>query len=229
MDERDMNTEQKAPIPEEHLDETRRMDPIPALENHSPEEEGGTEPNRSAEPARKRRNPWEEDLHNQFPNFFYSGFFIRFFAFLIDSIVAEALARIVIDGLFRLISPNLGTQMPMLYQGGHLLVFLLYFTIFTYLTNGQTLGKMIFGLRVVSFKEERLSLITVLIRELVGRFIYSYSWLSLLYAAAAFTPKKQHIVDMLADTSVLTQSTVDAFQMDSTQWEYNAEHIQNQP
>lgn len=65
----------------------------------------------------------------------------------------------------------------------------------------QTLGKMIFGIKVTSLKEENLNWGTILFRELIGRYISKTIWIS--YIIVALTPKKQGLHDIFADTQVI--------------------------
>lgn len=65
----------------------------------------------------------------------------------------------------------------------------------------QTLGKMIFGLRVVSNDDTSLNWSRIIFRELVGRYISKMIWIGFLIAA--FTPKKQSLHDIFADTLVI--------------------------
>ncbi|MDO5718242.1 MAG: RDD family protein [Tissierellia bacterium] len=162
---------------------------------------------------KKASDSYEEDFkYNKYPNFFFSGFFTRLFAFTIDSIIAASISKLLIDGSINLFLNDYYIPKSV-YNLAHIIVFLLYFTIMTYATNGQTLGKMIFGIRVVSFKEERLKLSTVIVREFFGRYIYTYGILFLLYAICGFTSKKQHLMDMIADTSVVNENTIKAYLM----------------
>ena len=66
---------------------------------------------------------------------------------------------------------------------------------------GQTLGKMVFGLRVVSLNDEKLNWSTILFREWIGRFISGT--ILILYIVVGFLPKKQGIHDLFADTTVV--------------------------
>lgn len=161
------------------------------------------------EVVKKKKLRTERMPFNDYPNYFYAGFFIRFFSFIVDSIIAGAIARILISG-----SMNMLFSSYYLTEQAHdalkLVITLLYFTILTYATNGQTIGKMIFGLRVVSFREERLKLSTVVTREFFGRIIHSFGPLSILYVMCAFSPKKQHLADLFADTSVVTENVLEA-------------------
>ncbi len=69
---------------------------------------------------------------------------------------------------------------------------------------------MVFGLKVISLKEEKLTWGTVLFRELIGRYItFSTGILHLLYILVAFLPKKQGVHDLIADTVVIREKTND--------------------
>lgn len=129
-----------------------------------------------------------EDL----PTFYYTGFFIRLFAFMIDLIMIGSIERISLffieEGVLRSILS--------------LVIYLTYFVFMTKLTNGQTIGKMIFGIRVIALNEEKLSWQTVLVREGFGRYLQKV--ILPLYGLVIFTTYKQHAVDLLTDTSVIT-------------------------
>lgn len=157
----------------------------------------------------QKPHPENSSVYNKFPDFFFAGFFIRFFAFIVDSIIVGAISRILVDGSLNLILKDFYVS-NMVINLLRLLVLVLYFTILTYATNGQTIGKMLFGIRVVSFKEPRLKLGTVITREFFGRIIHSYGILQALYVICAFSPKKQHLGDILADTSVVSEKVIEA-------------------
>ncbi len=214
MDERDRILDE--PTTREPGDPTNKL---PQEESPTAFQEDTNPPQRELSDAKGRRKRYQsapqhlEGEYNQFPNFFYSGFFIRMFAFLIDSILAAALSRVIVDTAFRFLIPSATTSTTTYYQLAQIFIFLVYFTVLTYATNGQTIGKMIFGIRVVSFYEPRLKLSTVLIREFFGRFIYTYAWLAALYGIAAFTNRKQHLIDLLTDTTVVTENLIKAYEM----------------
>lgn len=127
-----------------------------------------------------------------YPDYFYTGFFIRLFAFMIDLIMIGSVERMTLffldDGVIR--------------STLALIIYLLYFILMTKITNGQTVGKMIFGIRVISLNEKELSWGTVIVREGFGRYLQKV--VLVLYALVIFTPYKQHVVDLLTDTSVVT-------------------------
>ncbi|MCF8020501.1 MAG: RDD family protein [Vallitaleaceae bacterium] len=131
---------------------------------------------------------------NKYPNIIYAGFWMRFFAYLLDVILVGSIQRMM---LFFLGEGLLKTTLSVI-------LFLAYFILMTKLNQGQTLGKMVFGLRVICFNEEELSWATVLVRELFGRYLQKIIWP--MYFLVVFTPYKQHVIDMLSDTSVITEN-----------------------
>ena len=131
---------------------------------------------------------------NDYPDYFYAGFFIRLFAFTTDVILIGALSHLF---LFFLSESLVKTVLS-------LMIYLLYFILMTKFTNGQTLGKMIFGIRVIAINEEKLSWTTILVREGFGRYLQKVLWI--MYSLTIFTRYKQHVVDFLTDTSVVTEN-----------------------
>jgi uncharacterized RDD family membrane protein YckC len=131
---------------------------------------------------------------NDYPDYFYAGFFIRLFAFTTDVILIGALSHLF---LFFLHDSLVKTVLS-------LSIYLLYFILMTKFTNGQTLGKMIFGIRVIAINEEKLSWTTILVREGFGRYLQKVLWI--MYSLTIFTRYKQHVIDLLTDTSVVTEN-----------------------
>ena len=86
----------------------------------------------------------------------------------------------------------------------------LYFILCTYLT-GTTLGKRAMNLRVVSADwGQRLSLLDVVYRETVGRFLCSLS-IGIGYIIVGFDGEKRGIHDMLCDTRVIYAKKIKVF------------------
>lgn len=142
------------------------------------------------------------DRHEKEKYVSVAGFWMRFWAYLIDLLMIGSVMRLLINPVFRIFDIPLGdTAFFSTITITHAVVFYLYFVLMTKLM-GQTVGKMIFGLKVVSLKEEKLTWGTVIFRELFGRYISS-TFFNLLYIVVAFVPKKQGIHDLLADTTVI--------------------------
>ncbi len=131
----------------------------------------------------------------------YAGFWTRFWAYLLDLIVIGSINRMIINPVFRALDLSLiedGIFSPMTIATA--VVFYLYFVLMTKFF-GQTLGKMVFGLKVVELDGRGLTWGTVIFREWVGRFISAT--IMILYVVVAFTKKKQGLHDLFADTTVI--------------------------
>ncbi len=137
------------------------------------------------------------------PKLPYAGFWMRFWAYLIDLIVIGSLDRMIIKpilNVFNVSDYDMAIFSP--FTVGSALVFFLYFVLMTKYF-GQTLGKMVFGLKVISLKESPLTWSTVIFREFIGRFISKTLWFT--YIIIGFLPKKQGLHDIFADTSVVME------------------------
>ncbi|NMA74118.1 MAG: RDD family protein [Bacteroidales bacterium] len=146
--------------------------------------------------------------YNQYPSYFFAGFWMRFFAYIVDLIMIKSIGRIIIHPIFVIFRIPQVDSIFSAYSLAQMILFLSYFILMTKWTQGQTIGKMIFGLRVVSFTEEKLSWTTVMIREGFGRFILHK--IPLLYLVLIFTERNQQVVDLLTDTSVITENMIQA-------------------
>ena len=149
---------------------------------------------------------------NDYPDYFYAGFWIRLFAFLVDVLCIRLISSIVFTLGVSLVGISEQANTFLAGRVIDLAIYLAYFIVLTKLTNGQTVGKMIFGIQVVCFKEETLSWSTVLVREGACRFVLQLNLLLVGYVVAAFTPSKQHLGDLFSDTSVVTLNTLKASQ-----------------
>ncbi|PAD60271.1 hypothetical protein CHH92_10305 [Bacillus sonorensis] len=132
----------------------------------------------------------------------YAGFWIRCWAFLLDGIVIGSINRLLISPVFSLLNlpKETGFFSFSLYSITSAVVFFAYFALMTRYFK-QTLGKMVFGLKVVSLVPEKgLTWDVILFREVIGRYINS---LYITYIICGFTPKKQGIHDFVVDTAVI--------------------------
>ncbi|MBS4216835.1 RDD family protein [Bacillus sp. FJAT-49711] len=138
-------------------------------------------------------------------SYHYAGFWMRFWAYLLDGMIVFSINGILVKPLFRGLGVSLsdsGFISPYGITAG--LIFYLYFILMTKF-YGQTLGKMVFGLKVVPLKGDRLTWGTIIFREGIGRYISAT--FNFLYAVVAFTPKKQGLHDIFADTTVVHERT----------------------
>ena len=131
-----------------------------------------------------------------------AGFWMRFWAYLLDWLIITSINGILIYPIFRALDiPINDSSYLSAAVIATALTFYLYFVLMTkYL--GQTLGKMAFGLRVVQTDGGKLTWGTILFREWIGRFI-SGTVMMLPYLVVAFHPKKKGIHDLFADTTVV--------------------------
>lgn len=134
-----------------------------------------------------------------------AGFWMRFCAYVLDSLVIAAIIGIIINPIFHL--NNWSLNDTVWYAPISIISALIYYTYFVMMTKlwQQTLGKMVFGLRVQSLNGGKLDFQTLLFREVVGRFI-SNVVLYLPYIIVAFTPKNQGVQDYVADTIVVHEN-----------------------
>ena len=135
----------------------------------------------------------------------YAGFWMRLWAYLVDIIVLFSISGIFtsllsLSGAYSNYS-LLGLITAKAIVTG--IIYYSYFLLMTKLTN-QTVGKMIFNLKVVSETNEKLTWLDLFFREIIGRFIYNSIFImKVLYLVVAFTPKKQGIHDMIGKTKVI--------------------------
>ncbi|MCP1145573.1 RDD family protein [Lysinibacillus endophyticus] len=130
-----------------------------------------------------------------------AGFWVRFWAFAIDSLLVSAIVGILVNPVFRLFGWSLNDSnwyAPITIISA--IIYYAYFVLTTKIWN-QTIGKMIFGLKVKRVNGEKLDWMTVLFREIVGRFINNT--IKILYIIVAFMPKNKGLNDVIADTIVV--------------------------
>ncbi|MDV6377536.1 RDD family protein [Sporosarcina sp. GW1-11] len=133
----------------------------------------------------------------------YAGFWIRFWAFIIDLFVVSAISGIFIKPIFRLMDVAITKPSFLLYSPykvAALVLLILYFLLMTKLV-GQTIGKMIMGIRVVKMNGQKLTWSSVVFREGFGRFISQTLWIP--YVLVLFMPQKMALHDVFADTVVV--------------------------
>lgn len=140
-----------------------------------------------------------------------AGFWIRFWAYVADLLVLSSIGMLLIKPIFRLLSLEIND--PTWYAPFTLITSIIFYAYFVLMTKffNQTVGKMIFGIKVISKDREKLKWSTILFREWVGRII-SVIPLNIPYLAVAFTPKKQAIHDFIADTLVVHEAVYDKTQ-----------------
>ena len=134
---------------------------------------------------------------------FYAGFWTRFVAYLIDMIVIYAIASLLNTFSFGLLNKQL--DFPILGEESlsYVIVMFTYFIAMTYFFS-QTLGKMIMKIKVETNKGDKLGLMDIVYRELVGRLLTIFL-VYIPYLAVVFTNKKKGLHDYIADTVVVKE------------------------
>lgn len=133
----------------------------------------------------------------------YAGFWTRFWAYVIDLLIVSSISGIFIKPIFRVLDLKISNPSFLLfspYKVTLLILFLVYFALMTKFA-GQTVGKMILGIKVVRQDGGDLTWGTILFREVIGRFISKL--LTLPYLLVLFMPKKEALHDLFADTYVV--------------------------
>lgn len=142
-----------------------------------------------------------EPLQTEYFHGRYAGFWMRFWAYLLDLVVIGSIERLLINPLFRALDiPMWEFNMFAPISFTSAIIFYLYFVLMTKFFK-QTLGKMVFGLKVVGLKGDPLTWGTILFREWIGRFISATIVVG--YIVVAFLPKKQGLHDLFSDTTVV--------------------------
>lgn len=145
-------------------------------------------------------------------NEIYAGFFVRFFAYLIDSVIVFLMTSTIslTGGIIALSNSDSLLNKYSLFDIKWLTVItyickLFYYVAMTY-CDGSTLGKKLMRIKVVSSKDirEKLSFVDVLYRESIGKFLSGILCIGYLMIAA--TEQKTGIHDRLSDTRVIYYS-----------------------
>lgn len=137
----------------------------------------------------------------------YGGFFVRFFAFLVDSLIVGAVLSVIRLPLFfaKLANSENFLLQPVLFKFSVIDIALylasaLYFIVLTY-TSGATVGKRLMNLKVVHADGSPLTLLTVVYRETIGRYLSSLLFIG--YIMIGLNQDKRGLHDILCDTRVV--------------------------
>lgn len=120
-----------------------------------------------------------------------AGFWVRLFAYLIDWFVLQAAGNI----FFTWLVPDTITMVVLWF-----VLILSYFILMTYVF-GQTLGKMVMGIRVEMSDGKERSFGAVVLRETIGR-VASLIFFGFGYWMIVFDKKKRAMHDRIAETVV---------------------------
>ncbi|RNB86651.1 RDD family protein [Brevibacillus nitrificans] len=133
----------------------------------------------------------------------YAGFWIRVAATLLDSLFLVGLNMLIFNPLRRAF--GVSDAFFSIIDLTEIIIDLLYMILLTWWT-GQTLGKVILGIRVINARQTRgnLGLGQVFLREVIGKFLSSLPF-SLGYMWVGWNQRKQGWHDLLAKTFVIRE------------------------
>lgn len=146
-------------------------------------------------------------FHPSWSRLFLGSMWMRLFAYWIDIFMAFLLKEMVFSCVHFFIRADLPhfVEDQLTY-----LIYVVYFILVTTLTQGQSLGKMICGLRILSREgDEPISFSAILLREGIMRYIHlALPGGFLLYFVGCVTSSHQTLSDMVADTAVFSERQV---------------------
>jgi uncharacterized RDD family membrane protein YckC len=133
----------------------------------------------------------------------YGGFWLRFVAYVIDSVILNVAVFIITLVIGRGVGAGGGTDQSAQLAGSLIGIALawIYFAAQESSEAGATLGKRALGLRVIRSDGTRLTF-----GRATGRFFAKFLSAVILligYIMAAFTERKRALHDMIADTVVI--------------------------
>ncbi len=123
----------------------------------------------------------------------YAGFWRRFLAMIIDSILIGIVNGVIAATIFQDL-PVARTLITIVIAWSYLVYFIG--------SRGQTLGKMALGIKVVDMKGKKVDYKTALLRETIGKFV-SGIVLDLGYLWMLWDKQKQTWHDKIAKTVVV--------------------------
>ncbi|MFK3938242.1 RDD family protein [Alkalihalobacillus sp. NPDC078783] len=147
-------------------------------------------------------------MHQEIATVQYAGFWVRFWAFLLDQVVLSSLNSILILSWFTFLGEGVQTVGPFAtLTFVYAITFFIYYALMTKFI-GKTVGKMVLGIKVVSDNGQPLSWKQIIFREGIGRLFYhlqifGFQIFLILYLFVAFVPTKRGLHDLVADTSVI--------------------------
>ncbi len=134
----------------------------------------------------------------------FAGFWMRFWAYLLDLLVVASINGIIVYPLVAI--GDFRDVKVLFFNVEVLLVAVVTYLYFLLLTKkwGQTIGKRVFGLKVISQNHETLTWSSLIFREVIGRYLLqAFAILYILYGIVAFQKNKQGLHDLIGETYVI--------------------------
>lgn len=144
-------------------------------------------------------------------DFQYAGFFLRFFAKIIDTVIIYAIALLILS-IIEVLFPGSILNNTSLIVGICIAFFpsviaFFYHTILESSGWKATLGKRIMEIQVVDYNYEKISYFKAIIRFVTK--ILSAITLLIGFIMAGFTEKKQALHDLIAKTYVVKNTSIE--------------------
>lgn len=141
--------------------------------------------------------------------FIYAGFFCRLAAYVLDSIFVAILLsfiKVPIGIVEMIVGSDVILFRPVLFQYNifdivYYLLSVAYFVVMTYFC-GATLGKFLLKIKVVDAEGRKMSFMSIVFRETVGRYL-SALIAAVGYIMVGLDSRKQGLHDKIADTCVV--------------------------
>lgn len=147
-------------------------------------------------------------LNNNDNEILYAGFLVRLWAYIIDCVIVGCATLIIRIPMFfiSILFPESIFLKHILFKFSivDIVIYLgtvTYFILMTYY-YGSTIGKKAMKIKVCKDNNERLSIIDIIYRETIGRYL-SGLILGIGYIFIAFDNRKRALHDMLCDTIVV--------------------------
>ncbi|AMB98517.1 hypothetical protein AWM75_00265 [Aerococcus urinaehominis] len=145
------------------------------------------------------RQNFKRPLTTAFSRQMYAGFWSRLWAFLLDMAIVASINQLVI-GLVSIVWPHILTTAWLTYLVYQLLL-ISYFSLASYWTNGQSIGKALFKIQLVHDEYRQLPFSMCLVRDGLGKMILTH--LPILAVVVIFTPNRRNYMDFFTDTTTI--------------------------
>lgn len=143
----------------------------------------------------------------------FGGFFVRAGAFLIDTVIVTFITLLMRFPLWIVsfgIPENIWNAGVLFsYTMKDILLYICgvaYYVLLTYYT-GATIGKKLMNLKVISADGGKLTLLNVIYRETIGRFLCTFA-MGIGYLMAGIDKEKRGLHDVLCDTRVIYEKKI---------------------
>lgn len=148
------------------------------------------------------RRRLDQNITTSYSRYLYAGFWPRLWSLVIDLVLVKAIQAITFAIISFFLVQDLNLVYPIVSYLVNQLILIFYFALSSFWMNGQTLGKGLMGLQLVTNNYYKLPFSTAFIREGLGKFILIQFPILALFAV--ISPKRQNFMDYFTDTNVIS-------------------------